>query len=51
LIPPLPLNTWTFIAITYDGANYIVYSGSEGSVVTPISTNAIGALTANFGAA
>ena len=51
LIPPLPLNAWTFIAITYDGTSYLVYSGSEGSAVTLISSNNIGALTANFGAA
>src|SRR5258708_5719783 len=38
LTPPLALNTWSFIAYTYDGATLKMYSGSESVSPTHIAS-------------
>ena len=45
----LPANTWLFVAAAYDGANLMIYQGSETNVASVISTTAA-ISNVNFGA-
>ncbi len=45
----LPLNSWTFVAMEYDGANVSLFAGSEVSPVTLMSTTAFANQTVPFG--
>jgi beta-glucanase (GH16 family) len=44
----LPTNTWLFIAAVYDGANLMVYQGTDTNAASFISTTAV-ATNINFG--
>ncbi len=48
-VPGLTVGSWSFIALTYDGANLILYAGSESSAAVPVSTNAVAGLAVNLG--
>jgi hypothetical protein len=45
----LPTNIWLFVAAVYDGANLMIYQGSETNAATLISNTAAGT-NVNFGA-
>lgn len=53
LTPALTLNTWSFIAYTYDGTTLKMYAGNENTAVTNIASVALSAANGapNFGAA
>ncbi len=53
LIPAIALNTWSFIAYTYDGTTLRMYSGTETNAATLVTSVALTAANGapNFGAA
>jgi hypothetical protein len=48
-VSSLPLNTWVFLAVTYDGTNVKVYQGTDTSVSTLVNTTAAPGLMVDFG--
>jgi len=47
----LPLNSWTFVAMSYDGTNVSLYEGSDLTSATLISTTAAANQTVPYGSA
>jgi hypothetical protein len=45
----LPLNTWIFLAITYDGTYVNIYEGTDTAATTLISTTTAAGQTVDFG--
>ncbi len=45
----LPTNQWLFFAVTYDGTNVNMYTGSETTPATLASSTAVSGLSVNFG--
>jgi hypothetical protein len=46
----LPSQKWLFIAVTYDGAQFVMYYGTDTQATTPVQTNATANLSINLAA-
>jgi hypothetical protein len=46
----LPSQKWLFIAVTYDGAQFVMYYGTDTQATTPVQTNAAPNLSINLAA-
>ena len=47
----LPLNTWTFVAMSYDGTNVSLYEGTDQAAVVLVGTTPAAGLSVSLGAA
>jgi hypothetical protein len=45
----LPLNTWLFVAMTYDGTNVSLYEGTDSATATLVSTTPASGLKISYG--
>src|ERR1019366_3086680 len=45
----LPINSWVFVAMVYDGSNVMLYEGTDLTPATLISTTAVAGQTVPFG--
>jgi hypothetical protein len=47
----LPSQQWLFVAVTYDGAQFVMYYGTDSQAVTPVQTNVTANLSINLASA